>query len=229
MRLTMLYKLSAIAGLTATLALTGCSITQNNEHNESINTRSDYTVVTQSSQPTPMYANQSVQQQSEYDTARQFTPLKHHKTLANYVEQMALGLVDTLEAEAPDNNSINIAVTTIVDLDASLNKSNQLGNQLAETFIHQLQKFGYGVVDFKTMDNIDVSNRGDFVLSRDIEKLSESSMANYVLAGTLIYRPNGVAVNTRVINVHSKHIVASSRKLIPLYVLNKEDIYLSSN
>jgi len=67
------------------------------------------------------------------------------------------------------------------------------------------------------------------VLSRDIEKLSESSMANYVLAGTLIYRPNGVAVNTRVINVHSKHIVASSRKLIPLYVLNKEDIYLSSN
>ncbi|WP_289053119.1 FlgO family outer membrane protein, partial [uncultured Pseudoalteromonas sp.] len=177
----------------------------------------------------PVYDNQSVQQQSEYDTVRQFTPLKHHKTLANYVEQMALDLVDTLEAEAPDNNSINIAVTTIVDLDASLNKSNQLGNQLAETFIHQLQKFGYGVVDFKTMDNIDVSNRGDFVLSRDIEKLSESSMANYVLAGTLIYRPNGVAVNTRVINVHSKHIVASSRKLIPLYVLNKEDIYLSSN
>ncbi|ASM50809.1 hypothetical protein PESP_a2923 [Pseudoalteromonas espejiana DSM 9414] len=225
----MFNKLYAIAGLTTSLALTGCSITQNNEHNENVNTRSDYTVVTQSSQPAPVYANQSVQQQSEYDTARHFTPIKHHKTLVNYVEQMALDLVDTLESEAQDNNSINIAVTTIVDLDASLNKSNQLGNQIAESFIHQLQKFGYGVVDFKTMSTIDVSNRGDFVLSRDIEKLSESSMANYVLAGTLIYRPNGVAVNTRVINVHSKHVVATSRKLIPLYVLNKEDIYLSSN
>lgn len=229
MRLIMFNKLYAIAGLTTSLALTGCSITQNNEHNENVNTRSDYTVVTQSSQPTPVYANQSVQQQSEYDTARHFTPIKHHKTLVNYVEQMALDLVDTLESEAQDNNSINIAVTTIVDLDASLNKSNQLGNQIAESFIHQLQKFGYGVVDFKTMSTIDVSNRGDFVLSRDIEKLSESSMANYVLAGTLIYRPNGVAVNTRVINVHSKHVVATSRKLIPLYVLNKEDIHLSSN
>ncbi|XQF92290.1 FlgO family outer membrane protein [Pseudoalteromonas espejiana] len=225
----MFNKLYAIAGLTTSLALTGCSITQNNEHNENVNTRSDYTVVTQSSQPTPVYANQSVQQQSEYDTARHFSPIKHHKRLVNYVEQMALDLVDTLESEAQDNNSINIAVTTIVDLDASLNKSNQLGNQIAESFIHQLQKFGYGVVDFKAMNSIDVSNRGDFVLSRDIEKLSESSMANYVLAGTLIYRPNGVAVNTRVINVHSKHVVATSRKLIPLYVLNKEDIYLSSN
>jgi len=228
-RLIMFNKLYAIAGLTTALALTGCSITQNNEHNENANTRSDYTVVTQSSQLTPVYANQSVQQQSVYDTARQFTPIRHHKTLVNYVEQMALDLVDTLESEAQDNNSINIAVTTIVDLDASLNKSNQLGNQIAESFIHQLQKFGYGVVDFKAMNSIDVSNRGDFVLSRDIEKLSESSMANYVLAGTLIYRPNGVAVNTRVINVHSKHVVATSRKLIPLYVLNKEDIYLSSN
>ena len=54
-------------------------------------------------------------------------------------------------------------------------------------------------------------------------------MASHVLAGTLIYRHDAVVVNTRVINAHTKKIVASSRKLIPIYVLNKEDIYLSSN
>ncbi len=162
-------------------------------------------------------------------TVNQFTPLQHHKTLANYVEQMALDLVDTLEFESDTDTNINIAVTTLVDLDSSLTKSNQLGNQISETLIHQLQKFGYGVVDFKTTQTIDVNSRGDFAFSRDIEKLSEEQMASHVLAGTLIYRNDAVVVNTRVINAHTKKIVASSRKLIPIYVLNKEDIYLSSN
>ncbi|MDO6465123.1 FlgO family outer membrane protein [Pseudoalteromonas carrageenovora] len=217
--------LNSAIGLATLLTLAGCSIIQNNESVDvvtPVDNTPNYDLAS-------MLQSVQAEQNSEPQDSSEFVPLKHHKTLVNYVEQMALDLVDTLESEAQDNNSINIAVTTIVDLDASLNKSNQLGNQIAESFIHQLQKFGYGVVDFKAMNSIDVSNRGDFVLSRDIEKLSESSMANYVLAGTLIYRPNGVAVNTRVINVHSKHVVATSRKLIPLYVLNKEDIYLSSN
>jgi len=217
--------LNSAIGLAILLTLAGCSIIQNNESVEVVTPVDN----TPNYDLTSMLQSVQAEQSSEPQDSSEFVPLKHHKTLVNYVEQMALDLVDTLESEALDNNSINIAVTTIVDLDASLNKSNQLGNQIAESFIHQLQKFGYGVVDFKAMNSIDVSNRGDFVLSRDIEKLSESSMANYVLAGTLIYRPNGVAVNTRVINVHSKHVVATSRKLIPLYVLNKEDIYLSSN
>jgi len=217
--------LNSAIGLATLLTLAGCSIIQNNESVEVVTPVDN----TPSYDLTSMLKSVQAEQNSEPQDSSAFVPLKHYKTLVNYVEQMALDLVDTLESEAQDNNSINIAVTTIVDLDASLNKSNQLGNQIAESFIHQLQKFGYGVVDFKAMNSIDVSNRGDFVLSRDIEKLSESSMANYVLAGTLIYRPSGVAVNTRVINVHSKHVVATSRKLIPLYVLNKEDIYLSSN
>jgi len=217
--------LNSAIGLAILLTLAGCSIIQNNESVEVVTPVDN----TPNYDLTSMLQSVQAEQSSEPQDSSEFVPLKHHKTLVNYVEQMALDLVDTLESEALDNNSINIAVTTIVDLDASLNKSNQLGNQIAESFIHQLQKFGYGVVDFKAMNSIDVSNRGDFVLSRDIEKLSESSMANYVLAGTLIYRPNGVAVNTRVINVHSKHVIATSRKLIPLYVLNKEDIYLSSN
>ncbi len=202
---------------------------QNNEHNEDTDSRTDYTVNGSYNELNAVYNTQVIQSQSEYDSSQQFTPLKHHKTLVNYVEQMALDLVDTLEFESDTDTNINIAVTTLVDLDSSLTKSNQLGNQISETLIHQLQKFGYGVVDFKTTQTIDVNSRGDFAFSRDIEKLSEEQMASHVLAGTLIYRSDAVVVNTRVINAHTKKIVASSRKLIPIYVLNKEDIYLSSN
>lgn len=205
--------------------LTGCAFTQNNESaemNASSTTQVNYDLVSML---------KTAEQKSTQDDANgnQFTPLQHHKTLANYVEQMALDLVDTLEFESDTDANINIAVTTLVDLDSSLTKSNQLGNQISETLIHQLQKFGYGVVDFKTTQTIDVNSRGDFAFSRDIEKLSEDQMASHVLAGTLIYRSDAVVVNTRVINAHTKKIVASSRKLIPIYVLNKEDIYLSSN
>ncbi|MBB1290926.1 flagellar biosynthesis protein FlgO [Pseudoalteromonas sp. SR43-6] len=205
--------------------LTGCAFTQNNESaemNASSTTQVNYDLASML---------KTAEQKSTQDDANgnQFTPLQHHKTLANYVEQMALDLVDTLEYESDTDTNINIAVTTLVDLDSSLTKSNQLGNQISETLIHQLQKFGYGVVDFKTTQTIDVNSRGDFAFSRDIEKLSEEQMASHVLAGTLIYRHDAVVVNTRVINAHTKKIVASSRKLIPIYVLNKEDIYLSSN
>lgn len=209
----------------ALVNLAGCAFTQNSESaemNASSTTQVNYDLASML---------KTAQQQSTQDNVNgnQFTPLKHHKTLANYVEQMALDLVDTLEFESDTNANINIAVTTLVDLDSSLTKSNQLGNQISETLIHQLQKFGYGVVDFKTTQTIDVNSRGDFAFSRDIEKLSEDQMASHVLAGTLIYRHDAVVVNTRVINAHTKKIVASSRKLIPIYVLNKEDIYLSSN
>jgi len=205
--------------------LTGCAFTQNNESaemNASSTTQVNYDLASML---------KTAEQKSTQDDANgnQFTPFQHHKTLANYVEQMALDLVDTLEFESDTDTNINIAVTTLVDLDSSLTKSNQLGNQISETLIHQLQKFGYGVVDFKTTQTIDVNSRGDFAFSRDIEKLSEEQMASHVLAGTLIYRHDAVVVNTRVINAHTKKIVASSRKLIPIYVLNKEDIYLSSN
>ena len=225
----MSYKLNATVGFITFIGLTGCSMIQNNEHNEDTDSRTDYTVNGSYNELNAVYNTQVIQSQSEYDSSQQFTPLKHHKTLANYVEQMALDLVDTLEFESDTDANINIAVTTLVDLDSSLTKSNQLGNQISETLIHQLQKFGYGVVDFKTTQTIDVNSRGDFAFSRDIEKLSEDQMASHVLAGTLIYRSDAVVVNTRVINAHTKKIVASSRKLIPIYVLNKEDIYLSSN
>ena len=165
-------------------------------------------------------------QQETYIDPTKFMPNKHHKTLASYVEQMALKITDNMQTP-PENAAI--AVTSFVDLDSSLNTASQLGNQLSETFIHQLQKFGYTAVDFKTADLITVSSQGDFAITKDTRKLTNQNVASHVLSGTLIYRENGVVVNARVINIQNKRLAASSRIFIPLYVLNKEDIYLSSN
>ena len=230
MRFTLNTNLHTLLLAGVVVALSGCSLTHHHVHDSNTHTatqaNNDYMLNGDYDAQTH---NQTVQLDNDYDASKPFKPLKHHKTLVNYVEQMALDLVDTLEYDAEADTQVNIAVSTLVNLDSSLNKSNQLGNQISETLIHQLQKFGYSVVDFKTTNTIDVNRRGDFVFSRNIKKLSEEHMASHVLAGTLIYRQNGVVINIRVINVNTKQIVASSRELIPHYVLSKEDIYLSSN
>jgi TolB-like protein len=203
------------------LALSGCQLlAEQGEANQSTaNTTSlqaDYVAMLQE-------LEQKESQQTN-ENHRLFVPYQHHKTLVNYVEQMALELVDTMQQES----ELGIAITTFVDLDTSLKSSSQLGNQIAESMMYQLQKFGYGVVDFKAMDVINVTARGDFVMSRDVEELAERRIASHVLAGTLIYRTNGVEVNARVVNLNSKLVVASAQKVIPYFVLKNESIQLAT-
>ncbi|KPH63854.1 FlgO family outer membrane protein [Pseudoalteromonas porphyrae] len=209
---TLIKRIAFISSSVAILLLAGCNLFDGSAK----------------AQPTQNdHLDQRISQAEEkegkaYQDSTQFTPLKHHKTLVNYVEQIALDLVDTMLTD----EDISIGVASFVDLDAHLNNSSQLGNQLSESFIHQLQKFGYGVVDFKTTDHVLVNKRGDFVFSRDIEKLARRHLASHVLSGTLIYRGNGVEVNTRIIDVNSKRVVASSQKILPYFVLNNADINL---
>ncbi|MED5512307.1 FlgO family outer membrane protein [uncultured Pseudoalteromonas sp.] len=204
-----------------TLALSGCQLLpeqsaepQNTAQSApaSASTQVDYVAMLQALEQKDM--------QQDNANHRLFVPYQHHKTVVNYVEQMALELVDTMQQES----ELGIAITSFVDLDASLKNSSQLGNQLSETMMHQLQKFGFGVVDFKAMDIISVTSRGDFVMSRDVEELAERRIASHVLTGTLIYRPNGVEVNARVINLNSKLVIASAQKVIPYFVLKNESI-----
>lgn len=198
------------------ITLAGCHMTQANTEAPKVpNTGTAQTIAHDA-----MLVAAKEQQNAEAHNTRRFIPYQHHKTLVNYVEQMALDLVDTMQQES----DLGIAVTSFVDFDASLNNSNQLGNQIAESMLHQLQKFGYGVIDFKTRDAISINNRGDFVFSRDIDELAKKRIASHVLAGTLMYRRNGVEVNARIINVDTKQVIATSQKIIPNYVLQSEQI-----
>ncbi|KGK02282.1 MULTISPECIES: FlgO family outer membrane protein [Pseudoalteromonas] len=217
-----LAKRSALISISAlSLLLSGCNLMGGAPKAES-----EQTVVSDLDFNQIMAQMQQNDEQEQYADTTQFNPNKHHKSLVNYVEQMALDLTDTMQV-APQDAAI--AVTSFVDLDASLTTASQLGNQLSETFIHQLQKFGYSAVDFKTANLITVNKQGDFAFTRNTRKLAGTNIASHVLSGTLIYRADGVVINARVINIENKRLAASSRTFIPLYVLNKEDIYLSSN
>jgi TolB-like protein len=107
-----------------------------------------------------------------------------------------------------------IAVASFVDLQ-NMDATNWLGNSVSEGFIHQLQRRGFKVVDFKTTGSIQVTSNGDFALSRDWKDLAQEQQIQYVLTGTMLRQEGGVLVNARVIGMQSRIVVASAQGFLP--------------
>ena len=120
-----------------------------------------------------------------------------------------------------------VAVASFVDL-KDLESTNWLGNQLAESFIHELQRHGLIVVDFKTTGHIRVTKEGDYVFSRDWQELPERQIIDYVVSGTMVEQENGILVNARMIGIQSKVVVATAQSFIPAWVLG-DDMSHSEN
>ena len=114
-----------------------------------------------------------------------------------------------------------VAVASFVNL-ADLESTNWLGNQLSESFIHELQRHGFVVVDYKTTGYIRVTKEGDFIFSRDWKELPERQIIDYVVTGTMMKQENGVMVNARMIGMQSHVVVATAQSFIPSWVLDDE-------
>ncbi|HCV01396.1 FlgO family outer membrane protein [Pseudoalteromonas sp. SSMSWG5] len=149
-----------------------------------------------------------------------FTAAPTRKNINHYVRGIMQDLVENLQYV---NDKTPIAVSSFVYLDADYNSTTLLGNQLAESFIHELHTFGVPVVDFKTTDYMRVTPSGDYVFSRDYLELNQDQNFNYVLAGTLVNHQSGVLVNARIVGLASKAVVGSAQGFIPQSVVDALD------
>lgn len=145
-----------------------------------------------------------------------YRPRYTHKLLSDYTKQFAMKLIENMKYV---NERTPIGVTSFVNLDNNLNTTNVLGNQLAESFITELQEFGLAVVDYKHTGAIKVTQNGDFSFSRVGTELGNSPKIHYVLSGTLTYTDRGVIVNSRLIGTESKVVVSSARGFIPHFII----------
>ncbi|QBL09932.1 hypothetical protein E0Z06_10545 [Rheinheimera sp. D18] len=138
-------------------------------------------------------------------------------TIQHYVrglmQEMAVSMQDISE-QTP------VAVASFIYLDTDFNQGTLLGNQIAESFIHELHNFGIKVLDYKVTDYIRVTPQGDFVYSRNYEELGGNLPAQYAVGGTLSRHRDGVLINARMVEFSSKTVVASAQTLIPAAVIN---------
>ncbi len=137
------------------------------------------------------------------------------------VKGLAVQMIDSSSFVGPKTP---IAVASFVNLD-DLESTNWLGNQISESFVHELQRHGYVVIDYKTTGYIRVTHDGDFVFSRDWKELPERQIIDYVVTGTMTKQENGVIVNARMIGMQSRVVVATSQAFIPAWVLSDQVIH----
>lgn len=114
-----------------------------------------------------------------------------------------------------------IAVTSFVDLN-DINKTNWLGNAVAEGVLGELQKFGYTVADYKMTGAIKVTPTGDFALSRNYLDLAGVANIDYILVGTMFKQVEGVFFNARIVNTNNTHVVASAQGFMPAKAIGLE-------
>jgi TolB-like protein len=166
--------------------------------------------------PSPLMPDTSAHTVQPWHTPSSlFRPSFVHKSLADYAAQLSMELLKNSSGMKQDDL---IGVASFVRLDRSLQQTNVLGNQLSEYFISEIQQFGLAVVDFKAMDAIRVTERGDFVFSRNSFELAKNLQMDHMLSGTLIDKAKGVQINARIISIDNKRVVASASVLIPHFI-----------
>jgi len=137
------------------------------------------------------------------------------KNITHYVRGLMHDLVENLTEVT---SQTPVGVTSFVYVDSDLQTTSLLGNQISESFMHEIHQFGIPVVDYKMMDNLQITDRGDFVYSRDFTKLSASVEIDYILTGTLAKHVGGYLLNARIIDIKSKSIVSSAQGFVPEHI-----------
>ena len=105
-----------------------------------------------------------------------------------------------LKSSAFVNQKTPVAVASFVNLN-DLESTNWLGNQIAENFVHELQRHGLVVIDYKATGHIRVTKEGDYVFSRDWKELPERQIIDYIVAGTMMEQEDGIINNARMIGI----------------------------
>lgn len=106
-----------------------------------------------------------------------------------------------------------IAVSSFVNID-NLEETDKLGLSIAEGLMHEMHVRGFGVVDFKTRENLRIRQSGDFIFSRDVADLKRTHNVHYFLSGTITRNSDGAVINARLVQADNSLIVSTAQGFI---------------
>lgn len=122
----------------------------------------------------------------------------------------------TMQASYLQNELKPVLVTSIANI-TNLDTSSAFGLMVSEQIGDRLSQFGFPVVDLRTREDIKVREEtGEFMLSRDVLKISEQHAAGAVLVGTYTAGVDKVYVSTRLVRPDDNRILASHDFSLPM-------------
>jgi len=131
--------------------------------------------------------------------------------LTEIVSKMAEQLLYNFDAQYHNEA---IAMTSLVDLNDH-QSTNWLGQTISEQFIHELHIRNLRVVDFKLMGSIQVTEKGEFGMTRNWAKLNKNVDVTRILTGTMSRNEEGVILNIRIVNANTNLVESTSSAFIP--------------
>ncbi len=109
-----------------------------------------------------------------------------------------------------------ILITSIADI-TDLDSSSAFGLLVAEQIGDRISQFGFPVVDLRTRHDVKVREEsGEYMLSRDIRRISKAHAAGAALVGTYAIGKDRVFVTTRLVRPIDNRILASYDFELPM-------------
>lgn len=142
-----------------------------------------------------------------------FQSKRSFQTINEYTEQMVYRLHQKL---SNIKMTQSILVPPFVSLSTIKSSTPNLAVDLAEAFTIDLQNIGLPAAEL-LVANISVDNQANYLAY--LEKSSDNGDIGYILKGTMRKTVNGIMIYARVIEIESKKVIASTSKLLPLYLI----------
>lgn len=109
-----------------------------------------------------------------------------------------------------------VLVASLVNLD-NLNESSTFGRVVSEQIASRLKQKDYSTIEMKLRTTVFIKEgSGEFLLSREISKISIKHRAQAVVVGTYVVASDRVYITVRIVNVDDGNILASCDYEIPM-------------
>jgi len=130
-------------------------------------------------------------------------------------------LADILKNRDFDTNGTIIAAS-LVNIN-NLTESCSLGRIISEQMVGRLAQHGLNVIEMKLrQDSIFIKqNQGEFLLSRELQNISENHHANAVLVGTYAVSKYVVFISVRIVQTSTNTVISSYDYQLPLDFITK--------
>jgi len=142
-------------------------------------------------------------------SALSFFSNNHYDDLNNAVIELSNQLLLNIKSSDQKNNKF--IVTSFVNLN-DFKSTSAFGRVVSETLINELHTRHFKVVDFRTQDSLSVDSNGEFILTRDLNKLKDEIPQSLLIAGTYsLINKNELVLNARIVDNFTSEVISTAK------------------
>lgn len=133
-----------------------------------------------------------------------FYYLRSASSLEIFIEKLVKQL--TFNKDSIPLKSDIIVMTPVME--ASYDQTNELGQILQQGLTSALHKQGFNVIDINIGNALKITEKGNFILTRDWQKISPDINAKFVLVSSMGLNSKGLVFNGRLIKLYNNRIIS---------------------